>query len=613
VLTITATDLHGLVTTQDVRTLVLTDERELVHEITVPENLQSLQVSLRGKVKDLAGKDVDLASATTTFPVNGMDATAATRSVSLLPTPAGFVLEVRGKSGEVRANRVVAISLRHRDYRETVDTSLQTDANGRIALGTLPGVTSVTVQLDDFRGSFVVPADRCLWPGSLHGRVGDVLRLPHQGAGATPRRSELSLLGARHDAFANLAIADGFVELRGLAAGDYTLVDHVQGRWVEVRVTRGEQNGRWLVGQERVLEGAPQAPLQVRRLELVGGDLVVRLANPTASTRVHVTATRHVPTFDAFEQLQGDAAEQLHVADTEPAESLYEAGRRLGDEYRYVLERRFATKFPGNMLQRPSLLLNPWQVDDSWNAAVGFGGGAGGRYGGRSGSAKNKSGGRNAPGGELAASPGLFANLDYLPRGAATFQNLTPDQDGVVRLKVADLGDGQAITVLALDGHQAVQRTLLRDEKPLAPRSRSLAKALDGSQHLIEQRRIEFVAAGGVATLADARAAQVEIHDSLASAFRLLVSISRSEDLARFAFVTRRGPTQDARREAGALQGVRLPRAALLPLAEGPRVLRRGGEAVPRPEARQDLPRPLAARRRPGRTTSSPGSSRSST
>lgn len=107
-----------------------------------------------------------------------------------------------------------------------------------------------------------------------------------------------------------------------------------------------------------------------------------------------------------------------------------------------------------------------------------------------------------------------------------------------MRVKVADLGDGQAITVLALDGHQAVQRTLLRDEKPLAPRSRSLAKALDGSQHLIEQRRIEFVAAGGVATLADARAAQVEIHDSLDSAFRLLVSISRSEDLARFAFVT---------------------------------------------------------------------------
>ena len=34
----------------------------------------------------------------------------------------------------------------------------------------------------------------------------------------------------------------------------------------------------------------------------------------------------------------------------------------FGDEQRYILERRYAKKFPGNMLERPSLLLNPWAI-----------------------------------------------------------------------------------------------------------------------------------------------------------------------------------------------------------------------------------------------------------
>ena len=50
-------------------------------------------------------------------------------------------------------------------------------------------------------------------------------------------------------------------------------------------------------------------------------------------------------------------------ADLTPrVESQYVAGRNIGDEYRYIIDRKFARKFPGNMLERPSLLLNPWAI-----------------------------------------------------------------------------------------------------------------------------------------------------------------------------------------------------------------------------------------------------------
>src|SRR5204863_127055 len=81
--------------------------------------------------------------------------------------------------------------------------------------------------------------------------------------------------------------------------------------------------------------------------------LVVRVANATKSTRVHVVATRFLPPFDAFRDLAGAPAEPDRVFETERTPSTYHSGRKLGDEYRYVLERRFAAKYPGNMLRRP--------------------------------------------------------------------------------------------------------------------------------------------------------------------------------------------------------------------------------------------------------------------
>ena len=45
--------------------------------------------------------------------------------------------------------------------------------------------------------------------------------------------------------------------------------------------------------------------------------------------------------------------------------NLFLSGRKIGDEFRYILERRYARKLPGNLLERPELLLNPWAVRDT--------------------------------------------------------------------------------------------------------------------------------------------------------------------------------------------------------------------------------------------------------
>ncbi|MGC4004301.1 MAG: hypothetical protein QM811_14755 [Pirellulales bacterium] len=93
--------------------------------------------------------------------------------------------------------------------------------------------------------------------------------------------------------------------------------------------------------------------------------VVVRLKNATKYTRVHVFATRYYPEYDAFRSLVAGADLEPFYGTRIPAESVYLTGRNIGDEYRYIIDRRYAHKFPGNMLNRPSLLLNPWAIRET--------------------------------------------------------------------------------------------------------------------------------------------------------------------------------------------------------------------------------------------------------
>jgi len=539
-LTIVATDLDGKSTTQEVRDLELSNGRELTHAFRVPPRIARIDVALSGRVEGMNGKPVNLSGGSHSFSFNQIDRTAETGIPMLVRTTAGYAIELRGKSGEVQTGRVCRMNLFHHDYRERVQVAMQTDANGRITLGRLPGIYRVQVTKDGGSGGTFDLADaRVRLPGQLHGTTDSTLRIPYQGDANAPTRAAFSLLGNNHDAFSHLAIADGFLELRDLPPGDYRLQLHETYQSVTVRITRGERDGRYLIGRDRALSATPSRPLHVLDVASDQDSVRVKLANTTEGTRVHVVATRYLPAYDLFAGLRGATGEGPAVMPLDRLASSYDAGRKLSDEYRYVLERRFAKKYPGNMLDRPSLLLNPLVLDqESWNSAIGIGGGAGGKFGGR---ARGRRGGgadrRHQEQGQGGPNAGVSANLDYLPEGSHLISNLTPDENGYVTIPLADLGEGQHIHVLALDGSQAVYDSLTRAETRLEARSRVLPKALPSAQHFVETRRIEFVAAGGEVALDPASAAEIEVQDSLASAFRLFTTVTNDSSLQEFAFL----------------------------------------------------------------------------
>ncbi len=542
-LVLTATDTQGVDVRQEVRGFQLHADRESVHEFRVPDGLAQLTVQLHGKTRNLSNERSDeLASNGATFRVNGIDPTDLTACPTLARTAEGYVLDVRGKEGEPKGDRVVQLTLQHRLFTDAVHVTLKTDANGRVHLGFLPGIERVRASgFPNDVGEFALEVADRTWPASVNGVAGSTLRVPYQGEATTISRAMASFLEVRggqfvRDAFDRLALAGGFVELRDLEAGDYDLWLREADVHVAVRVTAGAARNGWAMGRDRALQlSAP--PLHIVSAGVAGDELRVQLANAGARTRVHLIAARHVPAFDPFAFLMGGAPLPAGVEPVEHGEASYHVGRDIGEEYRYILERRFAARFPGNMLRRPSLLLNPWALDET-PTTIGLGGGAGGKFGGRGGGRRSsRMMGGPAPGAPAQHDPGTFANLDYLPAASVVLANLRADAQGLVRVPLASLGDGQHVHVVAIDDTDTVHTTLARAEAPLAPRSRRLRDAITGDRHVTEQRRIEFVATGGTAVLADGGSARAQTYDSLASVFQLFATLNPGADLSRFAFL----------------------------------------------------------------------------
>ncbi|OYW77116.1 MAG: hypothetical protein B7Z37_05580 [Verrucomicrobia bacterium 12-59-8] len=290
--------------------------------------------------------------------------------------------------------------------------------------------------------------------------------------------------------------------------------------------------------KHRQLELKGNTPLNIANITSDKEFITVKLANSSPFARVHFAASRFDPGSGIFGELGGFT--RFGAASGTPARNpnLYSAGREIGDEYRYILERRYSKFFPGNMLTRPGLLLNPWEIRNTdLDELAQLGGQSASMT--RGGAAGRTSTAAMIPAKKMKAQAGPEGgtNLDFLAASAPVIYNLVPDKDGVVLIERKALGDRQHLQIYAEDLQNASWRTLTLPEAPTKFADQRLARNLDPATPFTQKKEITVLDTGKSLTLADILTSELETYDTLGGIHSLFTTLSSDGHLTEFAWL----------------------------------------------------------------------------
>jgi len=543
-LTTVTHDGVGSTTTVDLGITNLQPVRLLTRTFRVPDRLARVTATLRGRIDPVAGGEKRELSATRTWEINGLERTAHVRDAFLRRDGENHRIEVLGRNGEPVADQVLRLVFHRRGFTSTEEVSLRTDAQGRIELGRLEELTRIEVSGDgELHRSWPLETVDRTRSREVHARVGETVRIPWFPRNAPDAWSLLELRGGAFAADRSSAVrpVGNELEITGLPAGDYSLRLRDPGQSLTtLRITDGIPVAGWLAGRNRSLELRPHPPVHLASVEVTaGGDAEIRVLNGNRSTRVHVIAGHFVPDPGLFSSLGGFTrwGSGSRIPDHLP--NLYSAGRAIGDESRYILDRRYARKYAGNRLTRPGLLLNPWDKRSTDSVALPVSEGhaplaAMGDMAGAMELAQNLSRKEQAAP-PLAAGP----KLDFLAGGSLAWFNLVPDAEGRIRLPATALGDRPIIQVQVEDESEAAWQTLARSAPPIATQDLRLAKSPEAMKGVTEIRESRGLIRGQSLTLNDFRNSRWEAYETLGSVFGLLRTLNPDPQLARFEWLMR--------------------------------------------------------------------------
>lgn len=542
-LRITSVDHNGIPSSVEVPNFRLFEDRESTHEIRVPARLHALSITLTAKVKSLSsGKPVDLATSQG-FSLNEIDRTDKIEDLHLARFGADYTIELLGRTGEAKMDRPVQLRFKHREFKEEILATLKSDPKGRINLGPLVDIVTVSATgPEGIAHKWTLSTDAHTYRSVMHAKSGDTIVVPFLGTAAKASRDDLALFNVRGDdirvdQFEALALQEGRVVIKGLAAGDYDLWLKRTGEKIRIRVVDGLIQADYVLGTTRDMQLSGLAPVSIQSVAAEADSVVIRLRDASKFARVHVFATRYQPAFNAYSDLAKVRDAELGGVVPGHAESLYLTGRNIGDEYRYVLDRRGMPKRPGNMLERPMMLLNPWAVRTTETGEqLAIGGDAFGRTGGATPPVilappeAKPAPGAPPPGG------GDFANLDFLADASSVALNLVADADGVVKVARKSISPHSMIHVVAVDPLGTTYRSTTLAEQPAKFVDLRLKFGLDPSKHFTQQKQVTIVSPNQPFVISDIVSSRFQMYDSLPKLFSFYSTLTKDPTLNEFGF-----------------------------------------------------------------------------
>jgi hypothetical protein len=540
-LIIESSDAYGISTTKVIPSFDLFEDRESMYEFRVPENLSRIHFALSASIKNISQNKVEKLLDSTEFDLNGMDQTDIFENLLLNHEDNTYTLEVLGKNGEPRIHRSVDISLKHKYFQDRIKVNLQTDTKGCIQLGPLDNIEWIKASCTDNQPyTWDLIRSNVFYPQTINGHTQDSIQIPYISPGNQPPLVSLFEkrgTGWYSDCRHAITCQQGYIQINGLSPGNYDLFIKPENIHITICIDDGILNQDILVAEHRALNITANKAVSIDKVHMDHDNVYIKLGNCTQFTRLHAVATKYLPDYDIFNHLLPSPLPDYQKQIRKPV-SHYTSARSIGDEYRYILERKYADKYPGNMLSKPGLLLNPWSIGktetdiqdikpgeerkivmDNSKTARGFGGG------------------RPINIVDIPKINVHFSNIDFLNQPSLMLFNLKSDQKGVITIKRAHLKLYRHLHLLAVDPLNSVYQEISLPKIQMTTRDLRLKKALDAKEHFTQQKRISIVSQNETLVLPDMKTSSLEIYDTIEKVYALLRTLSKNGVLKEFEFI----------------------------------------------------------------------------
>ncbi|GAB5403646.1 MAG: hypothetical protein Aurels2KO_18770 [Aureliella sp.] len=538
-LDVTATNLDGVSTSQTVTDLELSDSKEWLYRFSVPSRLAELRFELSGSVVRVSDDRKQVVRATGAEQCNGIHRTRQIYDVFLTHRASGYALQVSGRRGEAAQGIALVVSAKHRWLRDPIRMELATDEQGLVQLGQLDQIATVAVQCDQFRdASFTISKPERSWPTEIQVVEQRPLTLPLGADDALPGAFSLcELRGGRifRDVSESFSTGDGALRIAGLPSGDYELRDWDRGTFVRLQVETGRVGASYVMGASRTLELTPENSVTIRSVTEQAEKLRVHVDGADGATRVHVCVHSFAAGRERFREFSLPLADPAEIKLRSPR-SYYVDSLKLDEEYSYILNRRNADKYAGNMLVQPSLLIHPWEIAKTSNLRRDAVAGAA-----IPNAAPDGPMAEGEPDSRAMASMGAsvgWKSYEHLAAPSFWICNV-PVENGIAEVPLEELEGYGMVSVYAVHPSSVDVRHLPRSDAKLEFNDSRLSEAFDSDVPLGQSETVKRLQPDQVVQLGGSYAQQFQVYDTLGGVFQLYSTILDDTEFTKFSFVGR--------------------------------------------------------------------------
>ena len=548
ILTIVTTDQDGTKSTLAISDIDLKDDEDLFQQFLVPQRLRDVQITLSGKVLAVSRNVKEVLTESKNLPVNDVSATAQLADFYLIHDADGYRLQVRGRNGEPIAKLPVTLQLQAEGVSNDPSVLLATDGNGQIRLGSLDHVKSFQAAATGLTNrSFSLRKTISQWPAKHSVAARTPFDFPWSQAqqGDLPLGTACSLLEFRGghvyaDLSKKLSVENGRLKIASLEPGLYYLTHYRPGsdsKVTEIRSVQGAEHHGFILGESQSVESSPPTAASIARTETQNGKLRLQISGARDGMRVHCLATPYASDTSRFRLLLGGSPHfrQPYASNL----SFYVDSLRLDEEYQYILQRQYATKYPGNLLPQPSLLLNPWDTAATENTRRDAATGDAPPPSPAKPQAADEFGVNDASAAQKAAENQGRSSYEFLGKPAAIIANRRPDADGWIEFSLDELKGYHGIAVVVVSDEGITSETIPLPASEIPMSDLRLARAFPSDQHLAQVQRALKLEPGVKTDLGDARSTRIQVYSSLSDVYRLYSSLSPSPELEKFRVLTR--------------------------------------------------------------------------